>query len=138
MKYKSIFYLVVIILTIIIFSNSLLHLLLLFGAPFGEYVLGGSHKIIPNNLRFLNFTFFILFSFAGISFLQYGDIIKTFINKKFLFFIIIVFTIFFGYGIIGNLFLTNNIKETYVMTPVCIVSFSLSIVMIIMKKKIKL
>ena len=124
-----IFYLCI-LLSIIIFANALLHLLLFFGAPLGEYVLGGKNKIIPRKLRYINFILFFIFSFAGIVYLQYGNIIQTFMNIKIIFFIILFFTIFFGYGIIGNLKFTSSKKEMYVMTPVSIVSFVLSIILI--------
>jgi len=122
-----------IILSIIIFANALLHLLLFFGAPLGEYVLGGKNKIIPKKIRYINFILFFIFCFGGIVYLQYGNIIQAFMNIKIIFLIIILFTLFYGYGIIGNLKFTNSKKEMYVMTPVCVVSFILSIVLIILK-----
>ena len=131
-----IFYISV-ISSIIIFANAFLHFLLLLGLPLGEYVLGGKHIIIPKKLRPLNIIFLILFTFAGISYLQYGNIIHTFINDKILSFIIIIFTIFFGYGIIGNIKFTKSKKEKNIMTPICIISFILSVLLIILKNKLK-
>jgi len=41
------FFILELISVLLPFSFVLLHSLLIFGAPFGEYVLGGSDKVLP-------------------------------------------------------------------------------------------
>lgn len=48
-----------IVCAILTFFMAALHLALLFGAPIGEYVLGGKEKAIPIKKRWLNICFYL-------------------------------------------------------------------------------
>jgi hypothetical protein len=119
------------LLAIITYLNAILHLLLVFGAPFGELVLGGKYKVIPKEKRFINCIFFFVFTFLGTVYLQFTQIIPSFLPNFLSKGIIILLTVFFAYGIIGNLKFTSSKKERNVMTPVCIVSFVLSVLLLL-------
>ncbi len=119
------------LLAVITWLNALLHFLLLLGAPLGEYVLGGKYKIVPKNRRFLNLIFFLLFTFLGAVYFQYTKKIPLYLPETVSLGIIILFTLFYAYGIIGNLKFTSSKKERYVMTPVCIISFILNIILLV-------
>lgn len=112
--------------------NAILHLLLVFGAPLGEFVLGGSYIVIPFHLRIINVLFFILWILAGYAYLIYSNILKTNINlnlvKKFL----IGITTFTTIAIFSNLFVTNSLKEKYLMTPLTLI-VSVSSILILTK-----
>lgn len=47
------------ICAVITFGMALLQLSITFGAPFGEYVLGGQNKVLPKKMRFTSGTFFV-------------------------------------------------------------------------------
>jgi hypothetical protein len=119
------------LLAIITFLNAILHLLLVLGAPFGELVLGGKYKVVPKEKRFINGIFFFVFTFFGTVYLQYTQIIPSFLPNIVNMIIIILLTVFFAYGIIRNLKFTSSKKEQIVMTPVCIVSFVLSVILLL-------
>lgn len=113
---------------------SILHIALLLGIPLGEYVLGGTEKVIPLNKRWLNLIFAVLFFFIAMLYFR---------NLKFLEFnmpnllskiIIIIYTVFLGYAIIGNAFFTKSKKEKYLMTPLSVIGFISSLLAIIFVK----
>lgn len=54
-------YIASLIVAIITFGMALLQLSLTFGAPLGEYVLGGLNKVLPKKMRFLSGTFSFIF-----------------------------------------------------------------------------
>lgn len=110
---------------------SLLHIALLLGVPLGEYVLGGTEKVIPIKRRWFNIMFASLFFF--ISMLYFGKInilefnIPNLISKI----IMVIYTVFLGYKIIWNGFLTKSKKEKYLMTPLSSIGFISSLLAII-------
>ena len=110
---------------------SLLQLSITFGAPFGEYVLGGANKVLPKKMRFISATFFFIFIFVGMAYLQRGNILYIGFNSMFVKIVIIVNTLFLAYAIVGNGMLTKSKKEKYVMTPFAIIQFILSVVSLI-------
>lgn len=121
-------YIASLICTIITFGMALLQLSITFGAPFGEYVLGGANKVLPKKTRLISCTFFLIFIFVGMVYLQWGNILHIGLNSTFVKIIIIVNTLFLGYAIIGNGMLTKSKKEKYVMTPFSIIQFICSVV----------
>jgi hypothetical protein len=121
-------YIFSLICAIITFGMALLQLSITFGAPFGEYVLGGENKVLPRKMRFVSCTFFLLFIFVGMSYLQWGNILHIGFSSKLVKIIIIVNTLFLAYAIIGNGILTKSKKEKYVMTPFSIIQFICSVV----------
>jgi len=83
----------------------------------GEYVLGGTHKVLPLKKRFVSGSFSCLFIVVGFSYLQKAEIISPAFNALFVNVLLIVYTLFLAYAIIGNGFLTRSKKEKYTMTP---------------------
>jgi len=110
---------------------ALLHLLLLFGAPLGEYVLGGQDKIMPPPKRVVNGFCYLLFSLSGIAFLQRGNILTLDINPLIGLILIIIITIFTGYAIFFNSKVTRSRKENLVMTPLSAITFICSLILLI-------
>ncbi|WP_017210360.1 hypothetical protein [Clostridium beijerinckii] len=121
-------YIVSLICAIITFGMALLQLSITLGAPFGEYALGGTSKVLPKKMRLISCTFFLVFIFVGMAYLQWGNILSIGFNYMFIKIIIMVNTLFLGYAIIGNGMLTKSKKEKYVMTPFSIIQFICSIV----------
>lgn len=121
-------YIVSLICAIITFGMALLQLSITFGAPFGEYVLGGANKVLPKKMRLISCTFFLIFIFVGMAYLQLGNILYIGFNSMFAKIIIIVNTLFLRYAIIGNGMLTKSKKEKYVMTPFSIIQFICSVI----------
>lgn len=110
---------------------AVLHLLLLLGAPIGEYVLGGTVKVIPIAKRWINVALFIMFVFIGILYLGSAGIISFQISDMPTKIIMIIYTAFLAYAIVGNIFLTNSKKEKYVMIPASIIGFISSLLTLI-------
>ncbi|EKQ56115.1 MULTISPECIES: hypothetical protein [unclassified Clostridium] len=119
------------ICAVITFGMALLQLSITFGAPFGEYVLGGQNKVLPKKMRFTSGTFFCIFTFIGMAYLQRGDILHMGFNSMFMKIVIIVNTLFLAYAIVGNGILTKSKKEKYVMTPFSIIQFILSVTVLL-------
>lgn len=119
------------ICAVITFGMSLLQLSITFGAPFGEYVLGGQNKVLPQKMRFISATLFFIFIFVGMTYLQRCNILNIGFNSIFVKIVIIVNTLFLAYAIVGNGMLTKSKKEKYVMTPFAIIQFIFSVVSLI-------
>lgn len=116
---------------LILFGMALLQLSLTFGAPFGEYVLGGQYKVLPHKMRFMSLGYTILFILVGLVYLQKGRFLSLGFSSVAVQIILIIMTAFYGYAIIGNGFLTKSKKEKYVMTPFSAVQFILSLLTLI-------
>ena len=125
------FNIAVVISIFMVFGFALLQLLLIFGAPFGEYVLGGQHKVLPKKLRFVSGGFSLVFTVVGTAFLQASGKISSLLNPLVLRIILIVYTGFLAYAIIGNGFITKSKKEKYIMTPCSIVGFLSAVVVLV-------
>jgi hypothetical protein len=119
------------------FFNALLHLSLVLGAPFGEFVLGGQYTVFPMKMRVISVIFFFIWTFVGLLYLIKGNIIKYNLHKTGITIILLLVTIFMVYAIFGNLFITTSIKEKYLMTPLALVTSISSIFLLIiyLKKK---
>lgn len=114
------------ICAIITFFMSTLHILLLVGMPIGEYVLGGQNKVIPLNKRWINLVFALVFLFLGVFYLGKAAYIPfklSVIPSKI---VMIVYSLFLAYAIIGNTFFTKSKKEKVVMIPASIIGFACS------------
>ena len=110
---------------------ALLQLSLVFGAPLGEYVLGGKDKVLPMKMRVVSGGFFLAFVAAGLSFLQIAGIINELLSPLFVEILLITYSAFLAYAIIGNGFLTKNKKERVVMTPCSILGFLCSVIVLV-------
>lgn len=99
------------------FIIACLHLLLLCGAPLGEYVLGGTDRVIPKKKRKLNVIFFCVFTVLGMVYLAQTQYLALEIPKLIVKILMILYSLFLGYAIVGNLCFTNSKKEKILMTP---------------------
>ena len=122
-----------ILCAIITLGMALLQLSLIFGSPLGEYVLGGQNKVLPKNMRFVSSSFTLIFIFIGMAYLQRGNVVNFGFNSGVLNTIIIVNTLFLAYAIVGNGLLTKSKKEKYLMTPLSIIQFILSVITLFYK-----
>lgn len=111
------------ICAIITFFMSILHILLLIGMPIGEYVLGGQNKVIPLNRRWINLVFAFVFSFLGLFYLGKSISIPFQFSELPSKIIMIVYSLFLAYAIIGNIFFTKSKKEKVMMIPASIMGF---------------
>ncbi len=113
---------------------SVLHIALLLGAPLGEYVLGGTEKVIPIKKRWFNLMFAVLFFFLSTLYLRNTDILEFDMPNLTSKIIMLIYTVFLGYAIIGNGFLTKSKKEKFLMTPLSAIGFISSLLAIIYLK----
>lgn len=106
---------------------ALLHIMLSIGLPIGEYVLGGKNKIIPKEKRYINIMLALIFLFLGLFYIgkvapipfQISDIISKII--------MVLYSLFLFYAIIGNIFFTKSKKEKIVMIPTSVIGFICSL-----------
>ena len=107
--------------SIITFLMGVLHLLLSMGAPIGEYVLGGQNKVIPINKRWINVILTFIFLFVGVLYLGKAILFQfSEIPSKV---IMIAYSLFLAYAIIGNSFTTKSRKEKAMMIPASVIGF---------------
>lgn len=109
--------------SIITFFMCCLHVLLIFGVPIGEYVLGGKEKVIPLRKRWINGIFACVFCFLGIFYLGKAGIISFDFPNRLSNGVMIVYTLFLAYAILGNIFFTESKKEKIVMIPISVICF---------------
>lgn len=116
---------------IVTFLMAALHIALLLGVPIGEFVLGGKEKIIPLKNRWINAIFSLLFLFLGILYMGIIGIISfnlpVLITKT----IVVSYTLFLAYAIIGNTLITKSKKEKYLMIPASTIGFISSLITLI-------
>lgn len=112
----------------ITFGMALFQLLLTFGAPLGEYALGGLNKVLPSKMRLVSATFSFIFVFVGMAYLQRGNVLYIGLNSALVNISLIVITLFVAFAIVFNAILTKSKKEKYVMTPFSILQFVCSVI----------
>jgi cation transport ATPase len=110
---------------------SMLHFALLLGVPLGEYVLGGTEKVISLNKRWLNLIFAVVFFFIAMLYLRNIKLLEFYMPNLLSKIIMIIYTLFLGYAIIGNAVFTKSKKEKYLMTPLSAIGFISSLLAII-------
>lgn len=118
--------------SVITFFMSLLHILLLFGVPIGEYVLGGKNRIIPKEKRYINVIFACVFLALGLFYLSQAKIINVYFPMSISMIIMIIYSLFLMYAIIGNVFLTQSKKEKILMIPSSVIGFICSLLTLIL------
>lgn len=101
----------------------ILHFLLFIGIPIGEYVLGGKDRIVPLKKRWINIILICIFSFLGLFYLGKGNIIYFSFPVLPSKIIMIIYSLFLVYAIIGNTFFTQSKKEKSLMIPLSIIGF---------------
>lgn len=113
------------------FIMALLHILLTLGFPIGEYVLGGKDKVIPVNKRWQNFILALIFLVIGIFYIIQSNILKFDLSPVISRIVMILFTLFLAYAIIGNIFFTKSKKEKFLMIPLSAITFIASFITLI-------
>lgn len=94
-------------------------ILVAFGAPLGEFTMGGKYKVLPKELRILAIVSFIIQLFAIIIILQADGILSMWFPVKITKYICIAFAIYLSLNSIMNLF-SKSKKERYFATPLSI------------------
>lgn len=108
---------------VLTFLMSVLHIMLSIGLPIGEYVLGGEHKIIPKEKRYINIIFAFIFLFLGLFYISTAIYVPFHVSKTASKIIMILYSLFLSYAIIGNIFFTKSRKEKLVMIPASCMGF---------------
>ena len=112
---------------VLVFGMALFQFSLTLGAPLGAFVLGGKHRVLPVKMRLVSVFFFLFFTIMGLSFLQRANKITAIFNVTIVNVLLVIYTLFLAYAIVGNGFLTKSKKEKYLMTPLSIVGFISSV-----------
>ena len=110
------------ILAAIIFTSlTVLNLLIIFGAPLGEFTMGGKYKILPSEMKIPAIISLCTQIFAIIIVLQAGGVINLWFSKNVTRIICYVYS---GYLIINTFMnlISKSKKEKYIMTPLSLVS----------------
>jgi hypothetical protein len=92
-----------------------------FGAPLGEYVMGGKERILPKRTRVRLIVPIVLQAAAILVLLQLGRIMPGFIPTTVVIVAGFVFGGFFGMNVIFNI-LSKCKKERWLMTPLAAVT----------------
>ena len=116
---------------IITFLMCILHILLIIGMPIGEYVLGGKNRVIPRHKRYINAILAVIFFLLGICYMEKAELIFLPISELALRIIMIIYTLFLAYAIVGNTFFTKSKKEKMVMIPASVFGFICSVMTLI-------
>ena len=125
------FNITIIVSVIMVFSMALLQFSLILGAPFGEFVLGGQHKVLPAKMRFVSGGCCFVFLLVGLSYLQVAGAVSSLFDPVFVKLLLIAFTVFISFAVISNAFITKSKKEKYVMTPCSIIQLICSLFVLI-------
>lgn len=106
---------------IIFTSLTVLNLLIIFGAPLGEFTMGGKYKILPPEMKIPAIISLCTQIFAIIIVLQAGGIINLWFSNNV---IAIICYVYSGYLIINTFMnlISKSKKEKYIMTPLSLVS----------------
>lgn len=100
---------------------AIMTLLVICGAPLGEFTMGGQHKILPRKYRIMAIVALFIQIFAIVIVLQSGGYINLWFSVKITKNICIFFAAYLSLNTIMN-FLSKSKKEKYVMTPLAIVA----------------
>lgn len=120
----------------LVFGFSIIQFSLTLGAPFGEYANGGMHRVLPAKMRFVSGFSSVLQFIVGLSYLQRTGKIAPIFNVTFVNIILIIYTVFIAYAIVANGFITKSKKEKYLMTPLSIIGFISSLVVLSMAESL--
>jgi Mn2+/Fe2+ NRAMP family transporter len=105
----------------ILFSIVLvLYLLLALGLPYGEYAMGGKHKILPGKERIICIISVTIQSFAILILLQGGSVIRLGFSDRIVSLLCYFFAVYLSFNVLLNL-LSKSKKEKLFMTPLSFV-----------------
>ena len=100
---------------------AIITLLVAFGAPFGEYVLGGQNKILPVNYRVVALITCAIQVFGIFTILQAGGYYMMWFSPDMTRIICFAFAAYITVNIILNL-MSKSKKEKYVMNPISVLA----------------
>lgn len=105
----------------ILFSIVLvLYILLALGLPYGEYAMGGKHKILPGKERIICTISVIIQTFAILILLQGGRVLRFGFSEKITNLLCYFFAVYLSFNVFINL-LSRSKKEKLFMTPLSLV-----------------
>jgi hypothetical protein len=91
------------------------------GLPFGEFTMGGQHKILPKNLRVAAVISVAIQFFTMIIILQAGGFIPLWFSFKVTKYICFFFAAYLSLNTIMNM-ISKSRKERFVMTPLSLIA----------------
>lgn len=86
------------------------------GLPFGEFTMGGRHRIVPKNLRYLSAITLFIQLFSVMIVIQSGGIIPLLFSPNTTNVICIILASFLSLNVVMNV-ISKSRKERYIMTP---------------------
>lgn len=92
-----------------------------FGAPVGEYTMGGKYRVLPKSFRLMALMSFFVQIFAIIIVLQTGGYLPLLFSNNATKNICIFFAVYLSLNTLAN-FSSKSKKERLVMTPVAMVT----------------
>ena len=95
---------------------SVLYILLASGFPYGEYAMGGKHKILPQKERIISAVSVIIQAFAIYILLRAGSVISLGFSDKTANLLCYFFAVYLTLNVFMNL-LSKSKKERLFMTP---------------------
>lgn len=104
---------------IILLGLTVFQLALIFGAPIGKYAWGGSHKVLPTNLRIGSAISIILYGIFAAIILSKAELITLFDNKEIVSVGIWVLAVYFAVGVLMN-GISRSKPERNLMTPIAL------------------
>ena len=106
----------------LLFATSILHLLLIFGAPLGELVFGGQNKIIPVGQRYRNLIIMLLSAAMSVLYLTKANLVAFSIPPVLLNTVMVVFLVFLAGVTFFNFVITKSPKEKWITGPSTIIT----------------
>jgi hypothetical protein len=94
-----------------------LYILLASGLPYGEYAMGGKHRILPKKERIICLISVMVQIFAILILLQAGRVIRIGFSEKTTIILCYFFAVYLSLNVLMNL-LSKSKKERLIMTPV--------------------
>ena len=91
------------------------------GLPFGEFTMGGQHKILPKNLRVAAVISVAIQFFTMIIILQAGGFIPLWFSFKVTTYLCFFFAAYLSLNTIMNM-ISKSRKERFVMTPLSLIA----------------
>ncbi|WP_019771653.1 hypothetical protein [Streptococcus sobrinus] len=117
------------------FSQAILHLLILFGAPLGKLFFGGIYTVFPIWLRPANLILLLLWSTFAYAYLVYGRVMSAGnFDKKSAIFVKIA-TLLLGITTLFNFFVSHSFLEKYVTGGLTALTFLLSLWLLLLSKQ---
>lgn len=112
---------IVIVGALSFFSISIVYILLVFGAPLGEFAMGGKNKVMPQKMRAVCGVSVLIQWFAIAILLQTAKIIPHLFSFGVTKGICIFFAVYLSVNVMMNGFSHSN-KERFVMTPLSLIT----------------